>query len=50
MTFDEAWSTRQRGDLDGVPVHFIGRDEFVRNKRASGRLKDRADLEALGEE
>ena len=31
-----------------LPV--IGKREFVRNKRACGRLKDLADLEALGEE
>jgi hypothetical protein len=28
---------------------FIGRREFLRNKRASGRLKDLADIEALGD-
>ena len=30
------------GDLGLVPVRFLGRDELNRNKRASGRLKDRA--------
>lgn len=34
------------GDLD---VPFIGRSEFITNKRASGRAKDLADIEALGE-
>jgi hypothetical protein len=38
------------GDYDGVPVRFIGRQEFIANKKATGRLKDLADLEALGEE
>jgi len=32
-----------------VPVFYIGRAEFILNKRASGRFKDLADLEALGE-
>ncbi len=36
-------------EMDGVMANFIGRDDLVRNKRASGRAKDRADLEALGE-
>lgn len=31
-------------------VHFIGRDEFILNKRALGRKKDLADLEAVGED
>jgi hypothetical protein len=33
----------------GVPVSFIGRAELVANKRAAGRARDLADLEALGE-
>jgi len=32
-----------------VPVSFIGREDFILNKRASGRQKDLADIEALGE-
>ncbi len=34
------------GDLD---VYFIGKKEFILNKRALGRKKDLADLEAIGE-
>ena len=30
--------------------HYLGRDQFVANKRAVGRKKDLADLEALGED
>ncbi|MBZ5620640.1 MAG: nucleotidyltransferase [Acidobacteriia bacterium] len=50
VLFDEAWEGREPGDLDGIPVQFIGREAFLKNKRATGRLKDRADLEALGEQ
>lgn len=35
---------------DGVEISFLGYEDFVRNKRASGRLKDLADLESLGED
>lgn len=38
-----------KGDYGGVPVWFIGRQEFIANKRAVGRRKDLGDLEALGE-
>jgi len=31
-----------------VEYLFISRDDFIANKRASGRLKDAADIEALG--
>lgn len=33
-----------------APVNDIGRGEFVKNKRAAGRKRDLADLEALGED
>jgi hypothetical protein len=34
--------------IEGLTVPVIGRDELVRNKIASGRPKDLADLAALG--
>ena len=33
-----------------VTVRYIGLNEFISNKRATGRKKDMSDLEALGEE
>lgn len=47
-TFDEVWAGRIPARLGGVPVNFIGREEYVRNKRAVGRPQDLADLDALG--
>lgn len=47
--FTEAWQGAFEGSLFGVPVRFIGREAFVKNKRASGRPKDLADIMALGE-
>lgn len=47
--FDEAWPERVTHEVDGLAVPFLGRAALVRNKRASGRTKDQADLEALGE-
>jgi len=38
------------GEYGGVPVFYIGRDEYIANKKAVGRKKDLADIEALGEE
>ena len=49
VTWEEAWNGRTTGEFGGVPVAFIGLDELRRNKRATGRHKDLADLEALGE-
>lgn len=49
VEFDEAWLGRVTHEVDGLAVPFLGRSALVRNKRASGRTKDKADLEALGE-
>jgi hypothetical protein len=49
VRFDEAWASRVRGNLGRASCDFLGRDALVRNKRALGRPRDLADLEALGE-
>ena len=47
MIFDEAWRDRLGGEMLGVPVAFLGREGFLKNKRASGRSRDLRDIEAL---
>jgi hypothetical protein len=47
VTFEEAWAGRASGHLGAQPVFYIGRAELIRNKRASGRLQDLADVDAL---
>jgi hypothetical protein len=47
LTFDEAWSSRATAEVDGRTVAFIGREALLKNKEATGRLKDRADAERL---
>ncbi len=47
ITFDEAWGGRVREALGEVPVDFIGRESFIKNKRATGRLKDLGDIEGM---
>jgi len=49
VTWEEVWEGRQPGPLGSQSVSFIGRDAFLRNKRAAGRPKDLADVEALRE-
>ena len=46
----EACAGREEGSYGDVPVAYLGRRELIANKRATGRKKDLADLEALGEE
>jgi hypothetical protein len=47
VDFAAAWRRRIIADFDGVDVPVICREDFVANKRATGRLKDRADAERL---
>ena len=47
VDWSEAWSDRVAGDLGRHTVHFLGRDTFLRNKRAAGRPQDLADIDAL---
>ena len=49
LTPDEVWAGRVAGRFGDLPVFYLGRDAFIRNKRSLGRHKDLADLEALGE-
>jgi hypothetical protein len=49
LTRQETWESRNRGMFGDQPVFYVGRDAFVKNKRALGRHKDLADLELLGE-
>jgi hypothetical protein len=50
VSWEEVSANMVDGEYGNVPVKYIGRTEFVRNKRAIGRKKDLADLEALGVE
>jgi hypothetical protein len=49
VTWKEAYSKRLRGKYRGVYVNYIGRKQLIKNKKATGRKKDIADIEALGE-
>jgi predicted nucleotidyltransferase len=49
VTWDEAYATKENGLFGDVPVSYIGKKQFIINKRATGRKKDLADLESLGE-
>ena len=50
VSWDEAFMGRVAGRYGDTPVYYIGREQFIANKRATGRKRDLADLDALGEE
>ncbi len=47
VSWSEVWESRESAAFGSNTVAFIGRDAFLRNKRAAGRPKDLADIEAL---
>jgi hypothetical protein len=47
VSFEEAWNTREYGELDGLRVPFISKELLKRNKAALGRKQDLADLDYL---
>ena len=49
VTFSEAWPGGVQASFGPITVDVIGREDFIRNKRATGRARDLGDLEALGE-
>lgn len=48
VDWQTAESNRVKGEYGEVPVYFIGKNDFLTNKRLTGRHKDLADVEALG--
>lgn len=47
VSFEEAWPRRLVVTVEGLEVGVIGRDDLVRNKRATGRPPDLVDAERL---
>jgi hypothetical protein len=49
VSWEDAFLDCVDGKYGELPVKYIGFDELISNKRATGRKKDLSDLEALGE-
>jgi len=49
LTPQETWESRNQSMFGEQPVFYLGKDAFIKNKRALGRHRDLADLELLGE-
>ena len=49
VDFETAWRNRSAVPIEGLSIPFLSREDLLRNKRATGRTQDLADLEALGE-
>jgi hypothetical protein len=49
VEFEDAWVNRNQTTIDGIRVAVISRDDLLKNKRATGRPKDLADVAWLEE-
>jgi len=47
VTWEQVDAGKVTGEYGGEPVPFIGRDEFIASKKATGRLSDLGDVERL---
>ena len=45
--FKEAVKHRLTEKMDGVIIPFIGKEDFIKNKKASGRLQDLSDIKEI---
>ena len=49
LSADEVWTSREKGPFEDEPAFYLGRASLIKNKRATGRHKDLADVESLEE-
>jgi len=47
IDFEACFSERVVVDIDGIEVNFIDLENLKKNKRATGRFQDMADIENL---
>lgn len=47
LNFEEAWKHHQKITISNVEVPVLGKEAFIKNKKALGRHKDLADVELL---
>jgi hypothetical protein len=47
VSFEEAWAEKLETKFDDQPTGVLSREHLIRNKRATGRIQDLADVEWL---
>jgi hypothetical protein len=50
VDWEKIQANKVAGEYGGVPTYYLGKKEFIANKKATGRKKDLADIEAIDEE
>ena len=47
VSFKEAWNNRTSGKYGNLNAYFISKSDLIKNKKATGRAQDIADIEKL---
>jgi hypothetical protein len=47
LSFDAAWSNREKVSLGDITIPFISREDLIATKKATGRPQDMLDVESL---
>lgn len=47
LDFETCFAQRQEAVFEDLPINFIGYDDLIKNKRSTGRLKDKLDAQTL---
>ena len=47
VSFKEAWNNRTSGKYGNLNAYFISKSDLIKNKKATGRTQDIADIEKL---
>ena len=47
ITFEDAYAHSEIIDIEGIPIRVLSKPDLIVNKKASGRMKDLADVEML---
>jgi hypothetical protein len=50
VTWQQVFAGKKKGRYGDISVFYIGRKELIKNKKATGRTKDMADIESLGKQ
>ena len=49
VDFDDAYSKKNIFVNENLKINFISKEDFIKNKKSSGRLKDLADIESISD-
>jgi hypothetical protein len=47
LRFDECWAHRVSFEYDGIPIHILGKEDLIANKKLCGRPMDLIDVDKL---